>query len=54
MDKRPGLASRVTARACWGARLREGVAARTDARANANANAPATGHDGQDGVAPYG
>jgi hypothetical protein len=42
-------------RACWGARLREGVAARTDARANANTNAPATGHGGgQDGVAPYG
>jgi hypothetical protein len=37
MDQRPGLASRVTARACWGTRLREGVAARTDARANAHA-----------------
>jgi hypothetical protein len=34
--QRPGLASMVTVRACWGARLREGVAARTDARANAN------------------
>jgi hypothetical protein len=33
--QRPGLASRVTGRACGGARLREGVAARTDARANA-------------------
>jgi hypothetical protein len=30
--QRPGLASRVTVRACWGARLREGVAARTSAR----------------------
>jgi hypothetical protein len=30
--QRPGLASRVTGRACWGARLREGVAARTGAR----------------------
>jgi hypothetical protein len=51
--RRPSLASRATARACWGARLREGVAARTDARANANVNA--TGHGGgQDGVAPYG
>jgi hypothetical protein len=37
MDQRPGLASRVTTHACWGARLREGVAARTDARANAHA-----------------
>jgi hypothetical protein len=37
MDQRPGLASRVMAHACWGARLREGVAARTDARANAHA-----------------
>jgi hypothetical protein len=35
--QRPGLASRVTVRACWGGRLREGVAARSDARANANA-----------------
>jgi hypothetical protein len=50
--QKPSLASRATACACWGARLREGVAARTDARANANA--PATGHGGgQDGVAPY-
>jgi hypothetical protein len=42
--QRPSLASRATARACYGARLCEGVAARTDARANANAiaNAPAT------------
>jgi hypothetical protein len=31
MDQRPGLASRVTAHACWGARLREGVMARMDA-----------------------
>jgi hypothetical protein len=37
MDQRPGLASRVTAGACWGARLREGVEARTDASANAHA-----------------
>jgi hypothetical protein len=35
MGQRPGLASRVTARACWGARLREGDAARTDVCANA-------------------
>jgi hypothetical protein len=36
-DQRPGLASRVTAHACWGARLCEGVAARMDARANVHA-----------------
>jgi hypothetical protein len=35
--QRPSLTSRVTVHACWGARLREGVAARTDTRANANA-----------------
>jgi hypothetical protein len=35
--QRPSLASRVTVRECWGARLREGVAARTDALANTNA-----------------
>jgi hypothetical protein len=46
MDQRPGLASRVTAYACWGARLREGVAARTDTRANANANATRTRRHG--------
>jgi hypothetical protein len=58
--QRPSLASRVTVRACRGARLREGVAARTDTRADANANANTTrtrrqrrGGD-QDGVAPYG
>jgi hypothetical protein len=37
MDHRPGLAFRVTALACWGARLRESVVARTDARTNAHA-----------------
>jgi hypothetical protein len=35
MDQRPDLTSRVAAHACWGARLCEGVAACTDARANA-------------------
>jgi hypothetical protein len=52
---RPILASRATARVCWGGRLREGITAHTDARANVNANVNATGHGGgQDGVAPYG
>jgi hypothetical protein len=37
MDQRPSLVSRVTVHACWGARLREGVAARTAACANAHA-----------------
>jgi hypothetical protein len=35
MDQRPGLASRVAPHACCGARLCEGVAARTDARERA-------------------
>jgi hypothetical protein len=34
--QRPGLASRVTVRACWGDHLREGFAVRTVARVNAN------------------
>jgi hypothetical protein len=38
MGQRPVLASRVEAHACWGARLGEGVAARTDARANSHAS----------------
>jgi hypothetical protein len=49
----PSLASRAKVRACWGARLRGGIVARTGVRANANA--PATGHvGGQDGAAHYG
>jgi hypothetical protein len=53
--QRPGLASRVTVRACWGARLREGVAARTNARANANVTRTRRERVGdQDGAASYG
>jgi hypothetical protein len=62
MDQRPSLVSRVTVRACWGARLREGVAARTAACANAHAtrtrrerdaNAPAWRGGDQNGAASY-
>jgi hypothetical protein len=53
--QRPSLASRAKARACWGARLRGGIVARTGVRANVNANAPAMGHVGsQDEAAHYG
>jgi hypothetical protein len=50
--QRPGLAFRVTVRACWGARLCEGVASRTGA--HANANAPARRDGDQDEAASYG